>query len=589
MSRGAIDSLATDGDRPSAAATLPEAFWEVVERHADRPALRAEVTGQWWTWSEYGDRVRRAAGALAALGVRRGSVVALMLTNRPEFHVLDAATLSLGGLTFSIYNTNPATTVRELLADSGARVVVTEAALAPAVAAAVHDDGGPKAYSVDGGDLLPSWEEALDGGVEVDLEATRAAVSPDDVAALIYTSGTTGPAKGVQITHRNVLWEAQAIARWIGGDGPGESAISYLPMAHIGERVVSHYLPMVYGWAVTCCADTRTIGQALAAAPPSIFFAPPRFFDKIRSSLLAGPLADETSPLRQALERRIAELRAAGAGDRSGNRIPPPALAPLRAELGFDRLRCAMVSAAPPPPNLIEFFQGMGVPLVEGYGLSEATGGVTIDLPHAPRPGCVGPPLPGSEVRIAEDGEIQVRGPNVMAGYRNRPDLTREVMTADGWLRTGDIGALTDDGRLRVVDRMKELIINAAGKNMSPINIEFAVRYETGLVGHVLCVGDGRPYNVALITLDPAAVTGGTAEAAMDGSLLAQVREAVQRANARLNRAEQIKRFLVLPTEWQPASDELTPTMKVRRREINRKYAREIDALYRREIGTEVG
>jgi long-chain acyl-CoA synthetase len=589
MGKGAVDSLDTDTEGQSTAATLPQAFWEVVEQHADRPALRAEATGQWWTWREYGDRVRRAAGALAALGVRQGSVVALMLTNRPEFHVLDAATLSLGGLTFSIYNTNPANKVRELLADSGARVVVTEAVLAPAVATAVHDDAGVRAFSVDGGDLLPCWEEALDAAVEVDLEATRAAVSPDDIAALIYTSGTTGPAKGVQITHRNVLWEAQAIAQWIGGDGPGESAISYLPMAHIAERVVSHYLPMLYGWAVTCCADARTVGQTLAAAPPSIFFAPPRFFDKIRSSLLAGPLADETSPLRQALESGIAELHAARSGNGSGNRTPPAELAPLRAKLGFDRLRCAMVSAAPPPPNLIEFFQGMGVPLVEGYGLSEATGGVTIDRPHAPRPGCVGPPLPGSEVRIAEDGEIQVRGPNVMAGYRDRPDLTAEVMTADGWLRTGDIGALTDDGRLRVVDRMKELIINAGGKNMSPINIEFAVKHETGLVGHVLCVGDGRPYNVALITLDPDAVVGEIADAATDEALLAQVREAVQRANAGLSRIEQIKRFLVLSTEWQPASDELTPTMKVRRRQINGKYAREIDQLYRQEIGTDVG
>jgi long-subunit acyl-CoA synthetase (AMP-forming) len=243
-------------------------------------------------------------------------------------------------------------------------------------------------------------------------------------------------------------------------------------------------------------------------------------------------------------------------------------------------MSCAFASAAAVAPSLLEFWRAVGLPLIEGYGLSEASAGVCMDDPVSPRIGTVGLPLPGVEIRLADDGELLVRSPSVMIGYRGRPDLTAEALDPDGWLRTGDIAEIDDDGRARIVDRKKELIINASGKNMSPANIEAALKSASPVIAQAVCIGDARPFNVALIVLDPEAAGAPLEQAAFDKSVLARVSRAVKHANSELSRVEQIKRFAVLPVDWLPDSDELTPTMKLKRKPIAAKYAARIEALY---------
>jgi long-chain acyl-CoA synthetase len=571
----AVESIAPQ------ARTLVEAFVNTAAGRGDNRALRAAVNAPWTSWQQYADQSERAARALAALGVTRGDTVALMLRNRPEFHFLDTAALQLGAIPFSIYNTSAAEQIAELLADSGAKLVVTEAAFAANVLAGEVE--GVRVFSVDGVTSadVEEWEDALAlANPGFDLLGARASVSGDDIATIIYTSGTTGPPKGVQLTHANIIWMARVLPVWWRMTTGEESLVSYLPMAHIAERVLSQYLPMLWGWPVTCCDDPRTVGSVLPAAEPSLFFAPPRFWEKLRAAALAGPLASAES--QRLLEAGLEHVRAQQAGE------PPAAdaadlreaFAPLRTAFGLAKLSCAMISAATVPPPLIEFWRAVGVPMVEGYGLSEATAGVCFDDPLAPRIGTVGPPLPGVEVRLAPDNELLVRSPSVMVGYRGRPQQTAEALDAEGWLHTGDIARIDDDRRLRIVDRKKEIIVSSAGKNMSPANIEAKLKSASSLIAQTVCIGDGRPYNVALIVLDPEAAASPLSEAAADERILTEVGQAVERANAQLSRVEQIKRFAVLPVDWLPDGDELTPTMKLKRRAIAAKYAAQIEALY---------
>jgi long-subunit acyl-CoA synthetase (AMP-forming) len=316
-------------------------------------------------------------------------------------------------------------------------------------------------------------------------------------------------------------------------------------MAHIAERVCTHYLPMTAGFSVVCCPTPSAVTQLLPRVRPHFFFSPPRLWEKLQASIAADV--------------------AAGIDHRE-----------IRRRLGFDELTAAVTGAAPCPPAVIDFYAAIGIPLREVYGLSETTGVVSLAAANDVRPGTVGPPLPSAQVRLAEDGELLVRGPLLMAGYRNRPEATAEAIDADGWLHTGDIARIEADGHLRIVDRKKELIINAAGKNMSPTNIEARLKEGSPLIGQTCAIGNGRPYNVALIVLDPAVA----ASYATDAERHAEVQAGVDRANARLARVEQIKRFAILNEDWLPDSDELTPTMKLKRRPIAQKYAAQIEALY---------
>jgi long-chain acyl-CoA synthetase len=376
--------------------------------------------------------------------------------------------------------------------------------------------------------------------------------------------------------------------------------ISWLPAAHVAERNAHHYLPIVFGLQITCCDDPRQVLSYLPEVRPSWFFAVPRIWEKLKAGLetmIAGQPAEQRERTEAALDAAVRKVRM----EQRGEDVPAELAAEvaeadaeifagLRAMLGLDQVEAINVGAAPTPVEVLEFFHAIGLPLAELWGMSETCGAGTVNPRDRIKIGTVGPAAPGVQVKLADDGEVLVKSEVVMLGYRNLPEKTSEAFTEDGWLRTGDIGTFDEDGYLRIVDRKKELIINAGGKNMSPANIEAAIKSASPLIGQACCIGDQRPYNTALIVLDADFAPMWGAQRGIEKSELAdlagdqRVREAVQEgvdaANANLARVEQIKRFHIVEGDWLPGGDELTPTMKLKRKPISEKYASEIETLY---------
>jgi long-chain acyl-CoA synthetase len=592
--------------RATGAATLAEAFRITAADRASEVAIRTRGDEVTLTWERLRERVDALAGGLAGLGVGRGDAVGLLLSNRPEFHVCDLAAVMLGATPFSIYQTLTPEQIRYVVGDAGARVLITERRhLDRALEARAGLPALEHVIVVDPPEGAPAGvlglEEVEGANPGFDVEAAAAAVGPDDLVTLIYTSGTTGPPKGVELTHRNLTGVVRSTEDLIEFPVDGR-VISWLPAAHIAERNAHHYLPAFFGLEVTCCPNPRDILGYLPEVRPSWFFAVPRIWEKLKAALeimVAGQPDEQRAATEAALAASLEKVRLEQRGD------PVPAelaarvaeaderiFAGLRAMLGLDRVLAINVAAAPTPVEVIEFFHAIGLPLGEIWGMSETCGTGAVNPPGRIRIGTVGPPVRGVEIRLAEDGEILVRGVVVMARYRNRPEQTAEALTEDGWLRTGDIGAFDDHGYLRIVDRKKEIIISAAGKNMSPANIEATLKAASPLIGQAVVIGDGRPYNVALIVLDadfaPAwAAQRGIEETALealagDERMRAAVQAGVDVANAKLARVEQVRRFAIVPGDWAPGGDELTPTMKLKRRPIAEKHAAEIDALYDR-------
>ncbi len=565
--------------RAASAATIAEAFRLTASDDADRVAVRTHDDATSLTWAQLRERVDACAGGLARLGVRRGDTVALMLANRPEFHVADLAAMTLGATPFSIYLTSSAQQVEYVVSDAGARVAIVEPGFAPLF------DGLVDELIVVG---EASWEELPDPGF--DAEPHWRAVRPDDLLTLIYTSGTTGPPKGVQLSHRNQMAAVSAVEDRV-HFWPGARVISWLPAAHVAERTAHHYLPIVYALEITTCPDPRQIATFLPLVRPTWFFAVPRVFEKLKSGVEAKLAGNEQAARAIAAASHKVELEQAG-------QPVPEALAaavaaadgalfaPLRVALGFDQAEVVNVGAAPIPREVLVFFHAIGIPLAEIWGMSETCGAGASNPPDRIKIGTVGLASPGGELKLAPDGELLMRSPVVMVGYRNLPERTAEALDADGWLHTGDVAEIDADGYVTIVDRKKELIISAGGKNMSPANIEAELKGASPLIGLVCVIGDGRRYNTALIVLDAdyaPAFAGSDADLATlarDERVLVGVQAAVDAANARLSRPEQIKRFTVVEGDWLPGGDELTPTMKLKRRPILAKYAAEIAAMY---------
>jgi long-subunit acyl-CoA synthetase (AMP-forming) len=436
-------------------------------------------------------------------------------------------------------------------------------------------------------------------GAGFDGDSARAEVQPDDLLTLIYTSGTTGPPKGVQLSHHNLVTLVHTIEEII--EMPeGVNVISWLPSAHIAERGANYYLPLVFAGTINCCDDGRKVMEYLPEVRPEWFFAVPRIWEKLKAGL-------ETMMAAQPQEAREQAQAAIAAGiqkvrlEQAKQPVPDELAAAvakadkemfhkLREQLGLDRVITINVGAAPTPVEVLEFFHAIGLELAELWGMSETSGVATCNRPGQVKIGTVGPAVPGVDVKLAEDGEVLVRGETIMVGYRNLPDKTKETFTDDGWLMTGDIGEFDEDGFLKIVDRKKELIINAAGKNMSPANIEAAVKSASPLIGQACAIGDRRPYNTALIVLDaeyaPAWAgqqgieTAALEELAVDERMREAVQGAVDDANKNLARVEQIKKFTIVEGDWLPGGDELTPTMKLKRKPIAEKYESEIEAMY---------
>jgi len=582
------------------AQNLTHSFARTVERLGEEPAIVA-ADGETTTWSELSSRVGRIAGGLAKLGVAKGDTVAILLNNRPEFIACDLAAVSLGGVPFSIYQTSTPEQISYVVSDAGAKVAIVESAFLevfeaaraelPAIEHLIVIDG-------DGGDHTLAELEEMDPGFDVSERAD--AIGPDDLLTLIYTSGTTGPPKGVQLSHRNLMSLTSGVDGIIDFPERGAKVISWLPAAHIAERGAHYYLPINRGVTVHICPDPRQIIDFLPQVRPTWFFAVPRIWEKLKAGLeakLAAVPGEQGEQGRRGLEAAIQKIRLEQAGEEvpealaAGVAKADEALfAGMRAALGLDEVIAVNVGAAPTPLEVLEFFHAIGIEIGELWGMSETCGVATCNPPERIKLGTVGPPLPGIEIKLAEDGEVLVKGDSNMLGYRNMADKTAETIDDDGWLLTGDIGELDADGYLKIVDRKKELIINAAGKNMSPANIESKLKAASPLVGQAVAIGDAKPYNVALIVLDPDfapvwakqnSLEGkGPEELADEEKLIAAIQQGVDEANSKMARVEQIKKFKVLPTEWAPGGDELTPTMKLKRKPINEKYSGEIEELY---------
>jgi long-subunit acyl-CoA synthetase (AMP-forming) len=583
--------------------TLCEAFQATVARAPDALALRSADTPQTLTWAEYAQRVRGIAAGLAALGVRRGDTVGLMLTNRIEFYPCDTAVLHLGATPFSIYNTSTSEQIEYLFGNAGNAIVITERQFLERIEAA-YVSGGPLRHvvCVDGDDVGTMTLEQLEvRGTEstgFGFEAAWRAVTGEDLATLIYTSGTTGPPKGVELTHANVLAQCRAVAEVLPMRA-GATMTSYLPSAHAADRWMCHYNGLVHGLQVTAVADLRSIATVLAELRPTVWGGVPRVFEKLVAALRGAIDADleRRDAINHALDvatRRIGLIEAGRTVpaelEREHAELDAAILSRMRERLGLERAEWVICGAAPLAENVHEFLLALGLPMTEVYGMSECSCIVTVSPTTEARLGSVGRPIPGVQLRLADDGELLIRGEIVMRGYRADPVRTAEVLDGDGWLHSGDIAEIDGAGYTRIVDRKKELIINAAGKNMSPANIEEKLKSADALVGQAICIGDGRPYNVALLVLDPDAAGAYARELGIgDGArelLVAheavrrRLERAVHEANLRLSRVEQIKRYAVLSDEWLPGGDELTPTMKLKRKPIAAKYAATIEELY---------
>jgi long-chain acyl-CoA synthetase len=583
------------------APTLNEALRRTAANHPDIVAVRWADDSISLTWAQLLERVDALAGGLGKLGVRRGDTVAIMLGNRPEFHVADLAVVTLGATPFSIYTTYPAAEIEYLITDADAKLAIVEQAfLGVMLEARKNLPGLEHVIVVDG--KAPEGTLALSDveGSDPDFDpASIESPEPDDILTLIYTSGTTGPPKGVQLSHHNIMFAAKVTEEIITFN-PGSRVISWLPAAHIAERMAHHYLPTVFAGTVTCCPNPREILQYLPQVHPTWFFAVPRIWEKLKAGLetmLAGQPEEQRKPIEDATAASIERVRLRQAGqpvpedlEAAYRENDEKYFSGIRAMLGLDQVEGVNVGAAPTPVEVLEFFHALGIELAELWGMSETCGAGTCNRPGAVKIGTVGPATPGCEIRIADDGEVLMRSEVVMLGYRNKPEQTAETIDSDGWLHTGDIGELDEDGYLKLIDRKKEIIINAAGKNMSPANIEAEIKTASPLIGQAVTIGDRRPYNTALIVLDSdfapqwaqqQGIEADSLEAlAGEAKVVEAVQQGIDEANSHLARVEQIKKFTIVPGDWLPGGDELTPTMKLKRKPIAQKYEAAIEGMY---------
>ncbi len=584
--------------------TVPRQFLKTVAAHGDLVALRWKNADDSWgesTYNEFADQVARAAAGLSALGLGKGDRLMLMIRNMPEFHVLDTAALFVGATPVSIYNSSSPEQIEYLCNDAGAKVAIVE------------DQGFYEAFSkvrsslssldklgiirTDGSAGADFTYEELLASEPVDLEEAAKIASPEDLATLIYTSGTTGPSKGVMIDHANVCWTVECIKAAANLDTyAGKRIVSYLPMAHIAERMMSHYQTLFVGYEVTCCPDPALFAAYANEVHPNIMFGVPRVWEKIyggvQAALAMDPEKEKAVMDGVAAAGPIVEKMTWGTATQEEIEtyefLDAVAFSTIRGLVGLDQLDFAVTGAAPIPAEMLAWFRTIGVPLSEIYGLSETSGPLTW-APYKVKPGLVGEAVPGLEMKLDEEGEVMCRGGNIFRGYLNQAEKTAEVLDDEGWFRTGDIGEIDDDGYLKIVDRKKELIITAGGKNLSPSNLEAALKM-IPLVGQAIAIGDARPFVSALVVLDPDVAPGWAAAAGIEyGSLeelaenpavVAEIESAVGEAMAGFNNAEKVKKVRVLGEEWLPDTELLTPTSKLKRRGIHAHFADVIEELY---------
>ncbi len=589
------DALTAAMEEALAQPSLCAAFHVTVAANADRPALRSLGAEDELTYVEYAERVRAVAGGLYALGVRSGDAVGLMLANCSEFHVVDNAAMHLGAAPFSIYFSNPAEQIEPMIRNARSRVVFAapeyvEKTIAVQRATGIIDHIVVLADDAGAGSMTLAELASLEPPADFDFDATWRAIQPDDIAGLVYTSGTTGEPKGVEWSHGALLDNLRGLYE-LAPPSPAGRWVSYLPMAHLTERFMSHYSHLVFGYTITTAPDVRALAPALPVVRPTRFFAVPRIYEKLGEG--AKAIAVREDALREALDTSLRAVAAAEAGELDPTLAVAAeearaTLQPIREQLGLDQTEYRGSAGAPMRVDTHHLFTALGLAVAEVWGMSE-TAMTVANPPDRIKMGTVGKPQPGVEAKLADDGELMVRGP-IFARYRDKPELTKQGFDPDGYFHTGDIAAIDEDGYYRIVDRKKEIIINAAGKNIAPAMVENRVKQQSAIIGHVVAIGDARSYVTALIVLDEEGLNAYAADQGLTGSfeeltrhdqVLSAVARAVGAANETLARVEQIKKYRILEGQsWAPGCDEVTQTMKLKRRVINRKYSGEIEALY---------
>ncbi len=590
-----------------AGTTTPRKFLELVAAHGAVPALHSmkdATPGSWnsWSYDQLAELVARAAAGFVATGVQPGERVLLMTRNRPDFHWLDLAAQFVRATPVSIYNSSSPEEIQYLSHHAEARIAIVEDAGFLDRMMAVRAElpelqhifviEPPAAGCPDG---VRPVAELFERGV-ADLHALAALTSPDDIATLIYTSGTTGPPKGVMISQYNVVYTVESMRRSIDFDTfVGRRAVSYLPMAHIAERMMSHYQAAILGYSVYCCPDPNQLTVYLKEVRPEILFGVPRVWEKIYNGVNAALSANPEAKAK--FDEGLAAALAIKQAERDGTAtkeqldtwafLDAVAFGNVRGLVGLDAVIVGVTGAAAIPRPVLEWFNAIGVPLSEIYGMSESSGPMTWS-PKANKPGFVGQEIPGCDIRVAADGEVIARGGNVFQGYFKQPNKTAETVI-DGWLHSGDIGEIDADGYVKIIDRKKELIITSGGKNISPANLEAALK-TIPLIGQAAAIGDNRKFCSAILVLDPEAAAvwardqarpGATlVELADDADVIAEVQAGVDEVNRQFAQVEQIKKFVLVGQEWLPDSDMLTPTSKLKRRGVNARYATEIESMY---------
>ncbi len=590
--------------------TIPSRFFAMARRRPEEPAYFIKSDGRWQAtrWKDYASQVRRAAKALIALGIEPGGTVGLLGFNRPEWTTLYLAALSIGAAPVGIYTTCSAEEVQYVVAHAESSVVLVENVAQweklrkmrgelPSVKRVVMMRGAPPVDDP----LVQPWEEFLGSGSTVDdarVDERLEALDPKGLATLIYTSGTTGPPKGVMLSHENIAWTAACAANMVGGK-PGDVLLSYLPLSHIAEQMLTIHGGATIGMTIYFAQSLETVPDDLKSVQPTVFFGVPRIWEKFHAAVsakLSAATGAKAKLLRWArwCSRNVHQRRDRGESVPMGIELQYKlasklVFSKLKPALGLGNAAMCVSGAAPVGRDVIEFFQSIDLPIREVYGQSEGTGPTSFNMPGATKLGTVGKVIAGCEVTLAGDGEILVRGPNVFMGYYKDPAATAATLV-DGWLQSGDLGAMDGEGYLSITGRKKEIIITSGGKNITPRNIEEGLKSHD-LIAEAVLIGDRRPYLVALLVLSPEGiaklagtlgrdVAALTKEAHTDPAVRAAVQKAVDSVNLSVARVEQVKKFAVLPRALDVDHGELTPSLKIKRRIVDKVWAETIEGLY---------
>ena len=580
-----------------------------AESYSDQPAIHWK-NGEWesLTWSQYRDAVHEVAAGLQSLGVGNQEFVAVMAGNRPEHVIADYAAVHAGATPVTIYSTLAASQIQYIGDNCKATVAILEDLEFMKRWEEIRPElpnlryvvlmSGAENYAT--ADWVLSWDDLVARGKEhlaTDPEAVKraaSAVGPDTLATLIYTSGTTGTPKGVMISQRNVVWTLECLRRAADLE-IGARMVSYLPLAHIAERLATHYLGTYLAGQVWYCPNLAGVLEYIQEAKPTLFVGVPRVYEKFHARLMAR--FEEAEGLKGTILHKALELGMKRVEAEMEGKSPPAfaglldkiALSKVREGLGMEEVKIAITAAAPINPDLVKFFQSIGIPLFELYGMSETTGPATTNVPGAAKIGSVGKALPGVEVKVAEDGELLMRGGVITQGYYKLDHETRESFGSDGWLYSGDLARIDEDGFVWIVGRKKEIIITAAGKNIAPAKLETALGNHP-LISKACMIGDQRKFLSMVIALDAEEAPDWAASRGLEYDDLAtfsrlpqvqdEIAQAVAEANEKVARVEQIKKWIVVPDEWTPDSGEVTPSLKLKRRVVLDQYADQIESMY---------